>query len=63
MKCANCKIEMKKGSLVLNGTGWTDGKTISPDNIITKALGMKKIETVLAFKCQKCGKIELVAEI
>ena len=57
MKCPNDQTEMEKGSLIMNGTKW-----VSYNNGLLSKLflsGIAPMPRVFAWKCTKCGKIEL----
>ncbi len=64
MKCPNCKNEMEKGA-VLDDDGvpyWSSKESIMTKlaNFTTFTYGKPK---VWAYRCQKCGKIELTTEV
>lgn len=60
MKCPNDQTEMKEGSLVGEG-GWWRGKGISTQ--IKTIFGDKRFGAVAvkAYRCPKCGKVELIS--
>lgn len=57
MKCPNCKAEMKEGALANNGNIWTDDFR-GPLGKISFLGG----DPVTAYKCPKCGKVELTTK-
>lgn len=54
MKCPVCQTEMETGGLLEEGNIWTQGVT---------ALNFLNGILVHAFRCPKCGKIELTSEV
>lgn len=58
MKCPNDQTEMEQGILANHGSLWI-GKGIR-SAMVQWALGGKKVR---AYRCAKCGKIELSSEI
>lgn len=56
MQCPNCKIEMEKG-IILNGIHWI------PANQWRARLIGGTGERVYAFRCPKCGRVELTTEV
>jgi hypothetical protein len=60
MKCPNDQTEMEKGCLVLHGNGWRRYDTGIFSRIFLR--GFTFGERVFAWKCPKCGKIELYTE-
>ncbi len=57
MKCPKCECEMEEGVLVNGGHHWT-----RPLSKFVKFIDLSIGERVIAWKCPKCKKIELVAE-
>jgi hypothetical protein len=55
MKCPIDKTEMEKGQLVEHGTGWRPKDKIG---FLEKSLFGNR--PVFAYKCPKCGKVELI---
>lgn len=60
MKCENCKIEMIEGSLFSNGQVWIDRSRMT--KIGRWFLNPSGKNTVVAWKCGNCGKIDLRVE-
>lgn len=61
MKCPHDQTEMERGSLVINGGSW-----VSEKNWLTNLLfvrGWRLGRAVFAWRCPKCGKIELYSPI
>lgn len=56
MKCPNCKSEMEKGNLATNGNLWVKVSRLY------KYMSIFGGVPVYAYKCPKCGKIELTSE-
>ena len=57
MKCPIDQTEMEKGNLTGHGTKWIKGH---------HSFGwfpFQKTENVTAYKCPKCGKVELTTEV
>ncbi len=65
MNCPNCKIEMEEGEMLSHGISvWRKKEIRKPgffSNYQKFILGGKCF--VVAYKCPKCGKIELYGEI
>ena len=56
MKCEKCNIEMKEG--FFNAGMWFQGERKKTFDPVNKLLS-KNNDYVKAFKCSKCGKIDL----
>jgi ssDNA-binding Zn-finger/Zn-ribbon topoisomerase 1 len=62
MNCPNCKTEMIKGALVMQGHFWS--KSDVNRNSFWQRFGTpKSLEPVVAWKCPTCNKVELSMEI
>ncbi len=61
MKCPIDQTEMEKGTLWAHGSSWKPGAL---SKIMFWGMGWfrKNYSIVIAFKCPKCGKIELTTE-
>lgn len=55
MRCPNDQTEMEKGKLFAHGNKWSTNELLT----VNLVLGG---ETVYAWRCPKCGKIELYTE-
>lgn len=60
MKCPNDQMEMEKGGLTTNGNGWIKFSESLYSKIVWT--GFVFGNRVFAWKCPKCGKIELYSE-
>lgn len=60
MKCPNDQSEMEVGSFVYNGTVWKPG---AASGFFKPWFGRSVNNFVNAWKCPKCGKIELKVEV
>ncbi len=58
MKCPLCQTEMEKGGLTGEGTKWVASDTLW-GKLLPTVLGGTR---VFAYRCPKCGKIELISE-
>lgn len=59
MKCPNDQTEMEKGSLNTHGSRWIKaGMRSGFLNMVSAGGG----DIVIAYKCPKCGKIELYSD-
>ena len=59
MKCPIDKEEMEKGTLVNNGLNWNGN---SNSLLVNLRRGLVGNLSVFAYRCPKCGKIELATE-
>ena len=59
MNCTNCHAEMEKGYLNEYGHIWSQ----KVDMLKVKLDKLQGDKLVVAWKCPKCGKVELVSEI
>ncbi len=60
MKCPIDQTEMEKGRLAAYGVAWTKGDTIKIPFLSN--IMRSKVTYVIAWKCPKCGKVELKIE-
>lgn len=62
MQCPNCKIEMEKGNIP-NGLKWTKPLwRYKGWRSLASYGGVEQID-LDAWKCSKCGKVELTTEV
>ena len=57
MNCPNCKTEMERGAI--STAGASDTMWYSRKSLMSGILG----HNLLAYKCPKCGKVELTTEM
>lgn len=63
MKCPNDQTEMVKGSLYSHGWGWSQNYVGSRiPKLLFRLMPGKDGAFVNAYRCPKCGKIELYTE-
>lgn len=66
MKCPIDKTEMEKGVLQNDGTGWSSGMLATINRmsgtLFNVKFGGSEAKKVDAYRCSKCGKVELTTE-
>ena len=60
MQCDKCKVEMERGILVLNGTGWT--KMSKPTSWWSKPIIKLVDKYVIAWRCPNCDSLVFKTE-